>query len=295
VKSKFMDKFDLYLSLSSRKENFDKYGWARVCKCDGLLFNCLWSIAGVNVPIESARDKYLKWHRHPSFNCYSNKESGSEISRDMILGLLLWCIFKRRSDIIDDLILFGESCGWIMGKGDITRTYLTPSLRGTIFEAIYHFTDRKSLMRFCPKDWVWPIPMNIVTNQPGYRRHLQALHIFALSLLRLPTKREIKIMKHHCLNQPMNALHRAIYNFLTLSPQDDAIDLLMNTTYFPNDRLPTNREYRADYLFQHDQTSLNWSSDHFSQHEEHLAIEWLFAAKIVEMGFLWTKKQCLPD
>ncbi len=288
---KFLDKKDLYLSLSDTPEHKDKFGWCSDMKCDGLLFNSLWSIGGADIDILAARDASLKWHRHPAMNCYTNRESKSEISRDMLLGLLLWSIFNRRSDVISDLIRFGEGCEWVMGEGDLSRTYLTASLRSTIYHAAWLLYGQNSLIRFLPKDWAWPLPFSLVTNQPGYKRHLQCLHILALSLMREPHKRDVAVMKHHAEHEPLNALYQAIYNFVSGQSQDSAIALLMNEFYFPDDRLPSNRNYRGDYLYQHDQTSLNWAADYYTVYREHAAIEWLFAAKIIEIGGIWRVKK----
>lgn len=291
VNSKFLDKKDLYLSLSTSGNHVDKCGWLNCDKCDGLLYNCLWSIAGADVMVTDARDMWHKWHRHPSFTCYSNNESKSEISRDMLLGLLLWIVFKREESVLSDLIGYGEQHSWLMGAGDLSRTFVTPSLRGTIYLAAHVLSNRNTLARFFPKDWCWPLPFSIVTNQQGYKRHLQALHIYVLSLLRDPTKREIEIMKYHADHEPLNALYRAIYNHVAVRNQEDAIALLMNEKYFPNDRLPSNREYRANYLFSHDQISLNWSNDYYTTRIEHPGVDWLFTAKVIEASSIWIQKK----
>ena len=110
----------LYLNLSVQKK--DSFGWISDSKCDGLLFNSLYSLSGGIVNLEKASGRPGGWFRHPSKNCYKTKGSASTISRDMLLGLFLWIWKNKRLDLIESIIHFGEanrdSLGnWTMGHG----------------------------------------------------------------------------------------------------------------------------------------------------------------------------------
>jgi hypothetical protein len=282
---KFSDKFDLYLSES--QSHRDSYAWKDRIKCDGLLFNCLWSIAGACVPILSARDGNGKWHRHPSFECYRLGQSGSEISRDMFDGVHLWSIVNRRGDVIEDLIAFGMKHNWIMGEGDISRTYFTPSMQATLYEIRYRLTGKTSWKRYIPRDWYRPIPFSIPASITGYQRHLQVLHIFCNCLMRNATEREIELLNYHRKSQDKNALYSAIYHLVTDKDFYEPICLLMDETRFPNDKLPTSLNYDSDYLWQRDQTSKDWQPRRDQIEFVLPAIDWLFAASITKEGLTW--------
>jgi len=165
-----------YLGLSLEKT--DEYGWDVNSKCDGLLFNSLWAIAGAPVDIEKARDSEGKWYRHASQSCYEDGGATSEISRDMILGLLLYVWEYKRLDILQSLIKYGESHNWRMGEGDKTKTGIRLNLKATIYELQYRLGGGDSYHRHWPQSWDEPVPFSLAIMNPGYQTHLQVLHIY---------------------------------------------------------------------------------------------------------------------
>lgn len=275
-------KYNLYLQES--QEYKDSYGWNSRVKCDGLLFNCLWAVAGANIDIMSAREPDGKWHRHPAFDCYQKGQSKSEISRDMFDGLFLWILKFKRSDVIIDLIRYGEKNDWIMGHGDISRTYFTPSMQATAYEIRYFLTGKSSWKRKIPRDWYRPIPFCIPASITGFQRHLQILHIYTNSLLRKPSEREIELLNYHVKVQPLNALYDAILHSMTDNDFASSYYMLMNTVMFPNDSLPTTHNYDSDYLWQRDDSSNDWKPNDRIPVRELPGIDWLFAASIILGG-----------
>jgi hypothetical protein len=278
LETAFTKKNETYLKLSSTHKDF--YGWNSDIKCDGLLFNSLWSIGGVSVDVELAKSASGKWYRHPSFNCYDLGQSASDISRDMFIGLCLWILKNKRGDVISDLILYGERNNWIMGRGDISRTYVSPSLQATFYDIRHHLTGKGNWKRNIMRDWYKPIPISIPQTVKGYARHIQVLHILINCIMRNPSSREIELLDFHRKDQPENALIEAIYCKLAKKPFDDAIALLMDTNKFPNDSLPTTENYDSDYLYSRDMNSLDWKPS-TGQKREWPAIEWLFTASII--------------
>lgn len=281
--NELQNKFEIYKDLSSRRR--DPWGWNTDDKCDGLLFNCLWSLCGIDVDIMKAQDKKGKWHRHPAMNCYESNESGSEISRDMLIGLVLWIIAGKRTIVLNDLIDYGESHSWVMGKGDISRTFVSCSLRSTLYAARYNLTGKDSFIRKIPRDWEKPFPLSFATSQKGYSRHLQMLHILALSFLRSPSDRDREVVEYHCKKQPRNALYHAInYRLFDKSALELALGVLLDDSLFPSSSLPTSENYKTSYLFQRDQEEIEaWKPS--LDGKTHSAIEWLFSTAII-LGIL---------
>ena len=175
-----------------------------------------------------------------------------------------------------------------MGHGDISRTYFTPSMQATLYEIRHHLTGKNHWKRRIPRDWYRPVPLCIPSSLHGYQRHVQVLHIFANCMMRPASTREIDILAYYTEDQPRNALFHAILHQITDKRFDDAIDLLLDETMFPNDHLPTTENYDSHYLWQRDMSSSDWRPRSSAQQLITLpAIDWLFAAKITLGGLIW--------
>jgi len=270
-----------YLAQSLQKK--DGYGWDINSKCDGLLFNSLWAVAGAPINIEMARDSSGKWYRHASQSCYKEGGATSEISRDMILGLLLYIWEYKRLDIIQALIKYGEAHNWRMGEGDKTKTGIRVNLKATIFELQYRLGGGDSLHRAWPQAWDKPVPFSLAAMKPGYETHLQILHIYIRGLItERISVREYDLLKHYTNREPRNALYSAVFHLFTDSNMLGPVNLLLDTSLFPASHLPTNLQYCTEYLFQRDQYSDSWRSCPIQK--SHTGIDWLFAFSVIMKG-----------
>ena len=91
--------------------------WIFTDECDSLLFSCLDAVArNEEFPIEDAffvepGENEATWHRRPK-TCGS---CSSTISRDMFMGLLVYCLHFARLDLLDAFWNFGWKHWWKMG------------------------------------------------------------------------------------------------------------------------------------------------------------------------------------
>ena len=166
--------------------------WILTSECDSLLFSCLDAIGrDEQFDIARARLRSGMWLRRPA-GCGS---CSSTPSRDMQMGLLLYCLHFRRLDLLDALWDYGWKNNWKMGietkpAEEITvpvlsrllgwyprvqnnRTYYTPGLVVLLGAIRAHLRGQKAL-----RGLLLAIPQPMST-EPGYVSHLSLLHIYA--------------------------------------------------------------------------------------------------------------------
>ena len=158
---------------------------------DGLLFACLLAVGqNVEFPVEDAIDLSTgQVFRNPEFR--TGRVLGpreSTISRDMFMGLFIYCLHFRRVDLIRKVISYGWKHFWKMGtenrKLDISflgrksqiladnRTIFTPGLILLIYALLAQLTGKTWVARMLVSI---PQPMS---SSPGYVSHLSMLHIY---------------------------------------------------------------------------------------------------------------------
>lgn len=235
-------KVALYKTL--QLSTLDEYGFASIGgRCDSVLFTslCLASGGCVGTDIYQAEsDKEPgRWFRHAVHDCFDTGESSSDISKDMFAGLAFALDGAAKLRVKQ----YGESNNWIMGRGPITRTYLTIPLR-------WQFTD---VTQTSSDDDSWlPFPINT-----GYRAHLDVLSILlrAMSRGNKTTQIELEYLKRQRNRVPSNALFQAAYHKYADGNQERAAAILLDEKVFPADDLPTEANYCTDYLWQRDKES----------------------------------------
>lgn len=273
LRDKVQDKYGLYLSASKSHQDAD--GFIDTDHCDSLLFSGLYGAAGADVNIEAARDATGKWHRRPLAHpeCFP-KDSQSEISRDMYLGLL-WYIWEyQRLDLAEDLFAYGEENNWIMGEGLVSRTYFTPGLQATLAELIYRLGgENHYVYRSTPQSYA---------KNDGFAAHLDALHI----LLRAKMMGEIEdkaleIVAYNYNRMPSNPLFAYAYHLYVDGDQTYTMGILLNEAYFPADRLPTTHDRCESWLSQRD-VGPDWEPCGLDQSaKEHSGGDFLFVANLL--------------
>lgn len=245
---KLKEKHAKYLELTA--EVRDEYGFVR--NCDGLLFTALGSIGGYSVDLSVAegRDESGEpnalWYRTPTHDCYSGDGPGSDISKDMLLGLLWASIRERNLPRLERLFEYGMANGWYMGRGDTGATLLTPSLVASYAEAIYKLGGNDYLVeRNYPQLWN--------AGLLGYQSHLQIVHILIrFELLGSIDNAMFDRIKEHYGRAPENALFSYAYHLFTDGDYSEAVHTLMDSKLFPEDRLPNDGDRYPHYLWERD-------------------------------------------
>lgn len=232
-------KYNFYLSQLPKV--IDESGFVFSGECDSILFSCLMAIdPNVKFDIKAAFDSSTgMWHRRPcSKPCYP-AHSKSTISRDMFIGILYYAYFKQRLDILEQVISYALSHNLIMGKGDLSRTIMTPALLSTFAWASYRLGGPS-------RWWLRMIPLGLSEHTTGYQTHLAVLHGLIRNKLEKKDK-HLDLFRKHSKEQPNNALFQYAVGDL-----EKVYTILNSERYFPSDRLPNHMDRKPEYLWQRD-------------------------------------------
>jgi hypothetical protein len=167
----------------NRLEVSDIDGFIETKKCDSLLFSSLYWAAGMNVNITMAQDKHTpgRWYRrswrYPQ--CYP-QFSGSTISRDMLIGLMVGAFFQSDFVILLDLHRYGRKRCWLMGEGMFTRIHFGSSLEALLAKCMLHpkfskYYKKLSLYERARMRVSALKPITYSKGLSGYQAHLQTL------------------------------------------------------------------------------------------------------------------------
>ena len=275
---KLAGKYDVYLNLIKKKQ--DKSGFILTEKCDSLLFSGLiGSLPELDVDITEAYNRSTRlWKRRPLYYepCYPN-HSKSTISRDMLLGLAWYSWFNKRKDIADNIIKTTFEHWGIVGKQKslegLSRVIMSPTLLSTFAWISYKLGGpSRPLLRFPPAIVGYKLE--------GYRAHLAVLHaLLRIKIQKVDTGLPImhnfyyKAFDYHQKRQPQNPLYAAASCNNAL-----AIDILLDETLWPSDRLPTTLDRKSSWLLQKDYGD-SWKPE--KSWVEHTGGDFLFAAALV--------------
>ena len=246
------NKADLYRKLS-HQENYDNF--IMIDKCDSLLYSSLYHTFNPLFFIEAAKDYDNKWHRRPTYlpECYP-LHSKSTISRDMLLGVMTYCWFQKELDILEELWDYGASHNWIMGEGDISRVYFTPSLQQLLAEMILALggKDHYFARRIIPS---YPSIDSISRTHPDFRLAGYECHLLALRLLLkfdvtgTYTKKEKKLVTALYQRNEYNPLFCYLDDWIKYGDCFCGTTSLLNDPrWFPEGRLPTSQDRECDWL-----------------------------------------------
>jgi hypothetical protein len=207
--------------------------------CDSLLFSALNAVArNERIDIEDAQGEPGQWFRRPSKDCYP-ENSKSTISRDMLLGVILYAVHFNEPGLLDDLWDYGEANNWVMGEGVIDRTLFTPTMIALLAEARYNLSGVDVAARFLAQTY---------DTTPGYRSHLSILKMVIKSKLgglSAWDKRNLRILKE---KNPTNPLIQAMYARHIGGDYTAALVHLLKD--FPADRLPTTNDWCSEWRTQ---------------------------------------------
>lgn len=230
IYSQFEKKLAFY-EAQLKERLLDEYGFIRPISCDSLLFSGL--IAGPESNIEIAEDQQIpgKFYRTPDHACYTGLP-GSEISRDMLLGLA-WGAKNTGHYAIGRRVLdYGQAHGWIMGQGAIEATLLTWPLRKT-FAQIAALGGDDTYKDFLGYPDLW------VGGLLGFMAHLEVTHI----LLRGDLDGGLGVSARAVLwgyadREPRNAYFQYAHHSYSDGDMSKALETLMDESLFPSDHLP---------------------------------------------------------
>lgn len=245
-RSELENKYNTYLSQQKLNSN----GWITDTKCDGLLFNSLFAVSGGTADIMSAQDKTSgQWFRHPAKDCYPG-ESSSSISRDMLIGLLIWIWHSKKADVLDRLISYGtahanKTGDWVMGDE-------VPGTNAVELNA--PFRELVLLMQSVLKGST-PTTLSdeILTPVTGYESHLQVLHFYLQGLLLNGINDvQLALLSNYYERDSRNALFAYLYHLYVDGDMTEVVNILLNMKYFPDSKLPSSAERCEFYLWQRD-------------------------------------------
>lgn len=230
----------------------DQYGFITTGSHE-LFYSCLAHAAGAPVDFLQAEKAPGVWHQHPdSLRLATAKD----------LSALLLCLWKlgrhdraRAQAVVSRFIAYEEKAEWALGNSPAPLL-----LKEKFLEMQAYFRGDKAEPE--------------VTTWAQTRRGLASDEVVILLLLEGfmqggLSKDRLAVLGELRTSNPENALYSAVTQHFLDGDQREAMSLLLNglgeedTPLFPADRLPTNKDYCAIYLFEYaqdpDELSAPWA------------------------------------
>lgn len=264
--------FDTYHNLAPR-------GWeaSEADQCDSLLFVALQHVglgddAG---PLTDAQGVPGHWYRLPAL-MQDKSVCDSDISRDMIQGLLVWMWEYRQLDLATQLWSYGASHAWKMGEERVTdrvdtRTVMDPQQIGLLADVIHALGGADHSERLIPA---------VFSTDPGYVSHLTLLHLYLEGELHgnSLTDQQLSALRTIANTEVSNPLAQALLHRYTDGDQTVATNLLLGT--WPAARLPTSSDWCDIWRTQRADGDSGLSPCPMQDHT-HPGGDFLFAARII--------------
>ncbi len=225
-----------YKDLSAGEQ--DVHGFINSDQCDSLLFSALLAVArNEEIDLTAARADDGQWFRRPSKDCLATGASKSTISRDMLLGVILYGLHFKDADLIERLWDYGSDNGWSMGEGLFDRTQFTPAMIGLLAQVRYKLTGKEHLSMHFPQTY---------NTTPGYTTHLSLLKLTVRGKLGKLSAVERYVLDSIKTQNPTNPLAQALFAKHTGGEYVAAVTHLM---LWPED-LPTNEDWCDEWKTQ---------------------------------------------
>ena len=239
VNSAIVAKAELYKSLHK--------GWAHGAGCDSLGFTAICKLSGgcdeANIFDAESFTEPGRWYRNDTQTCFDDGKSASDISKDMFAMLLpyLYSIGDKKN--LEEIYTYGKAKGWVMGRGPVSRTIITPPM-------IYMLQVMINKVE----------PVASMKIKAGYEKHLDIMSFYSQSLYKKGMDlTDYETLRKYAEEAPRNALVQALYHKYKDGNQSAAIAILMDESLFPSDRLPTAQDRCEEYLWQRDDLPKDWS------------------------------------
>ncbi len=248
--------------------------------CDSLLFTSLRRVGGADVDLTLAEGAGTgQMYRSPTHDCYPNN-SQSTISRDMLNGLA-WALWQEQNQgytqgLTGRVWEYAKANNWYTGEAiDIQTRQSRASFSidlGILYQSIlYQLTGTESQVR--------KLPVLPASNVIGFEAHLLVLFTFLSGYIHGGlSEPEYKSIQTQAARQPKNAFFQAALHAFTDGVMDGPAESLMDETWFPNDKLPSNLQRCENYIWQRDDGT-DWQP--CSKEQSHDGSDFLFLAAIV--------------
>jgi hypothetical protein len=250
----------------------DEKGWPIDTNCDGLLFASLGKSSGLPIPLDLAHGPTRgRWYRNWQRDC------STDISRDQILGLMVWLWHSRDLPRVDDLISFGEANDWRMGEGPDSRVLMSPLGQGTLYQIRYRLGGADHGKRHIRGPW---LPME------GYQAHLQMLHAWLRQRVGITDQTARLAVKEMAEREKNNALFHAIASEFSESSLNYAAKILASNPVFPDGSLPTSDHKCSAYLWERNEfhgaeKNDDWLPCTDGTFRQYSGIDYIFAATLI--------------
>ena len=251
----------------------DSHGFLTI-GCDSLLFTSLLAaVTDMDIDVTAARDSSGAWHRQPDKRCFPLL-SKSEISRDMLIGVMFWAVYKNKLEPLESMRDYGKSHNWIMGEGDRTRTTFSANLYELLDESIAYVKGDK----FKGSDYLFAtLPVT------GFEAHLQTLNILMVGKMRGKITGEMfKALQRNLKRNPRNALFQYAVAKYSHGIMTAPIATLLKEELFPTVILPNSTQRCTEYLWQREDDS-DWMPCP-GRGEEHTGMDLLFVYGLIKNG-----------
>jgi len=277
-----LEQRDLYMKLTQGVR--DSHGF--IHGCDSLIFTSLSVASGYPADLTAAEErdpesneKTGKYYRTPDKDCYVTGRSGSEISRDQLLGLLWGAWYTADKALVARLIRHGKRSNWIIGRGPYSRTFVTPQLRALMAEVLLALGGEDHyVMRLYPQTYSQDIE--------GYQRHLQFLRgmLFEKATGRV-AKVYVTSMCGFAERSPKDGLFRFACDYYQGRDLDESVSRLRDQDLFPREHLPTYETRCAEYIWEKSPGSSGWEGCHAEppiEERTYSGTDFMFLVKLVE-------------
>lgn len=249
-------KADLYLSLVSNHQ--DASGFIMTNTCDATFFSGLLSAAApsLHINIYAAQDNTGAWFRRPEHDCgpaFNN--SRSTISRDMMLGVM-WSLWRNHDlAAAEDLLSQLKQNNFILaGEGSAGELTFLPSYINTLSQIIYRLGGPRHEIELA-------LPAIISEGDLGFEAHLTVWHILLRGeLLSSIPEHNFNILQDYVKQNPENPLFQAAYHKYLDGNYSSVLQLLMNNSEWPADKLPTTSNHCDSFPIQREYSEKDWGS-----------------------------------
>ena len=215
----------------------DEFGFIDTSKCDSLLFT---SLANVGADLTAAEPTPGQYVRRPVAypDCFTGGMSRSDISRDMLLGVIYHSYLTSDLPRLLRLWNYGMAHNWIMSQHGGIHAIYGPGDTALLAQTIYVLSDGEH--DYGARHAITPP----VYNTAGYVQHLQSITVWLRrevygGLL----SGEIALIRRYADENPGNPLHQMV-----LGNYARAAEILITT--YPRDRLPTTADWCEPWRIQ---------------------------------------------
>lgn len=217
-------------------------------KCDAALFTGLHGLTCNYVTFDQfeSEDEPGKLCRRPGCTCWDNREDGrpqsdSGFSKDMATGAQTYLAKYPDPDFVQRIVQYGEDNNWVVCDGETTADVLTKcTMTPKIINRWFKLAKKQGVTLE-------------ITIPEDYEAHLQIVGIINEYLLYdAVSDSSLRKIRAQAKREPNNLLFQAMAARFIGKPKPEEVEKRL-LEFFPEDRLPTNKDYCTPYLYQRDE------------------------------------------